>query len=210
MAMKNKYKDFYAKGGGIVSTLKDLKEKSTGFFPNIEPNDENSYYLWLTPNSKKVSFVIERRSVYSDVGSGFYVYDKDYNYLGSANSISGFNDVKPIRITKKDLEKVKYAKGGGVGDIPSGVFYAKIRPLREGQEPLFVRVSPDSVGEFTAGYVVYHPSGSNKKVAYFRKGDFKNLIEQGDYSIINKSEIPSKYFDGGSTGSSFVYEIGGL
>ena len=51
---------------------------------------------------------------------------------------------------------------------------------------------------YTAGYVVYHPSGSNKRVAYFKKGDFKNLIEQGDYSIINKSEIPSKMSEGGA------------
>ena len=102
-----------AEGGEVSTKLKMLKEKSNGYFPNIEPTKERSYYLWETPKSAKSSFIIESRSVYSDVGSSFYIYDKDYKFLGSANQLNGFNDVKPLRITKSD---VKFEDGGMMAD----------------------------------------------------------------------------------------------
>lgn len=176
------YDEEYAKGGGVELTRGDIENKIEGL------------RLRIAKTKKQVSS-------YETTNRG------KYNKLWQEK-------VVPLQKELDELSelwgKSKYAKGGGVGDIPSGVFYAKVKPLREGKEPLFVRVSPDSVGEYTAGYVVYHPSGSNKRVAYFKKGDFKNLIEQGDYSIINKSEIPSKMSEGGSIGSSFEYTIGGL
>jgi len=98
-----------AKGGELKNKLKYLKEKVDGYFPNIEPKKETSYYLWEIPNNEKVSFIIERRSIYGDVGSSFYVYDKDFKYKGSANRIQGFSNVKPIKITQSD---VHFADGG--------------------------------------------------------------------------------------------------
>ena len=115
----------YAEGGGVGDKVRELKQKSSGFFPNISPNSETSYYLWETPNSKKVSFIIEARSVYNDVGSHFYVYDKEYKYTGSANSINGFYDVKPVKITKQ------YAEGGGVGEYAESKFDSSVAKLRE-------------------------------------------------------------------------------
>ncbi len=108
-----------AKGGEVSTKLKMLKEKSNGYFPNIEPTKERSYYLWETPKAAKSSFIIESRSVYSDVGSSFYIYDKDYKFLGSANELNGFNYVKPLRITKSDVkfeDGGMMAKGGEMAD----------------------------------------------------------------------------------------------
>jgi hypothetical protein len=103
------FEERMANGGEVSTKLKMLKEKSNGYFPNIEPTKERSYYLWETPKAAKSSFIIESRSVYSDVGSSFYIYDKDYKFLGSVNQLIGFNYVKPLRITKSD---VKFEDGG--------------------------------------------------------------------------------------------------
>lgn len=100
---------YMAKGGELKNKLKYLKENANGYFPNIAPKKETSYYLWEIPNNEKVSFIIERRSIYGDVGSEFYVYDKDFKYKGSASQIQGFSNVKPIKITQSD---VHYADGG--------------------------------------------------------------------------------------------------
>ena len=108
-----RFEERMAKGGEVSTKLKMLKEKSNGYFPKIEPTKERSYYLWETPNAAKSSFIIESRSVYSDVGSSFYIYDKDYKFLGSANELNGFNYVKPLRITKSD---VKFEDGGYMAD----------------------------------------------------------------------------------------------
>lgn len=118
-----------AKGGELKNKLKYLKEKVDGYFPNIEPKKETSYYLWEIPNNEKVSFIIERRSIYGDVGSSFYVYDKDFKYKGSANQIQGFSNVKPIKITQNDVHFAdggEMAKGGKIIDqykqFPKGSF----------------------------------------------------------------------------------------
>jgi len=175
----------YAQGGG-VGELYELKKKVKGFFPEINPDNETSYYLWLTPNSKKISFIIERRSVYSDVGSGFYVYDKAYNYLGSADHLSGFENITPIRITKKDLTS-QYSDGGGVGTV-------NVSELKKDMivYPMYGSYSGKK------GYVVgIMPDKKTVEVV------FKNKVGN-DYAKFLGNELTTdmKYANGGGVGSS--------
>lgn len=74
------------------------------------------------------------------------------------------------------------------GQLPSIIKYARIKPIREGGEERIVRVSPDTVGGFVAGYVIYYPAKSNNKVAYFNKSDFQNLLDDGSYTLFNTIE----------------------
>lgn len=79
----------------------------------------------------------------------------------------------------------EYAKGG---KIPSGPFYVSIKPLREGGETIYTRISPDQVNDFVAGYVVYKSPTSNKQGGYLTKDQLQDMIEQGDYTIVAKEE----------------------
>ena len=82
--------------------IKFLGKKINGYFPIINPTKEKSFWLWEVPKGQKMSFLIESRSIWSDVGSAFYVYDINGKYQGVANTLNEFfDDIKPIRLTKR-------------------------------------------------------------------------------------------------------------
>jgi len=70
--------------------------------------------------------------------------------------------------------------------LPQSIFYVEISPLHEGDKKIRTRISPDSVGEFIAGYVVYASKDSTRKMGYLRKEELQQLLERGDYKIIDK------------------------
>lgn len=125
-------------------------------------------------------------------------YGSDYdNYLKKIYSSVGFVQTW----TQKEFEEsngeknicamhlvVSESKFNSGGQLPSIIKYARIKPIREGGEERVVRVSPDSVGGFVAGYVIYYPAKSNNKVAYFNKSDFQNLLDDGSYTLFNTIE----------------------
>jgi hypothetical protein len=107
--------------------------------------------------------------------------------------------------TEEYLKSAKFANGGSMyaDKIPSRPFLVEIKPLFEGEEPLVVRVSPDTVGEFTAGYTIYSDAKSTKKVGYVTKPEMEGKIENGEYKILSDS---NKFANSGSMSSS--HEVG--
>lgn len=170
-----------AKGGELKNKLKDLKAKTEGFFPRIEPNDENSYYLWETPKSEKISHIIQRKSVYGDVGSEYFVYDKSNKFIGAANSISGFSNIKPIRITKADISFADggmMAKGGEVRYKLKGSNFGQ--QIENGQKfkALISKVHANQTGENK------YPENFIKEIAYtgkIVKSDGSNYLKDYAY-----------------------------
>lgn len=101
------------------------------------------------------------------------------------------------RIGNKTGEESYMGKASEFGRLPGGqpdkpykfptsVFYAEIKPIREGADSKQVRISPDAVGDFIAGYVIYETPFSNKKVGYIKKDQLKEFLESGEYKIIDK------------------------
>ncbi len=91
-----------------------------------------------------------------------------------------------------DKAKVEIAETKKQMKAPSGVFYAKVKPLVEEGEWQYVRVSADEYGGFIAGYNVFQPLNSTKSKAHFTKDQFMDMLENGEYVIISKSEAESE------------------
>jgi hypothetical protein len=101
--------------------------------------------------------------------------------------------------------KIKYEHGGSMyadgGEMPTSPFLIEIQPLFSGEEPLIVRISPDSVNGFTAGYVMYESPTSTRKVGYLSVSEFKDKIKNKEYRILDESKMAmggSMYADGGN------------
>jgi hypothetical protein len=60
-------------------------------------------------------------------------------------------------------------------------FNVEIIPLRENDSPLIVKLVPDAVKEFIAGYSIYL---DNIKVGYVRKLEYDHLIETKQYRVL--------------------------
>lgn len=145
--------------------------------------------------------------------------EKVYKYLESDSLEKSY---KSGLITQSEYEQMKsqkekkYATGGsmyaGGGKIPSRPFLVEIKPLFKGEEPHIVRISPDSVGEFTAGYTIYADANSTRKVGYLPKHEMENKIENGEYKIITDSKMAhggSMYADGGGVDEVKYFYIKG-
>lgn len=133
--------------------------------------------------------------------------EKVYKYLESDSLEKSY---KSGLITQSEYEQMKsqkdkkYATGGsmyaGGGKIPSRPFLVEIKPLFKGEEPQIVRISPDGLGEFTAGYTIYADANSTRKVGYLAKHEMESKIENGEYKIISDSKMAhggSMYAKGG-------------
>jgi len=107
------------------------------------------------------------------------------NLFDVENGIN-FKEEKSVFINFID----KKINGGQI--LPMLIKYARIKPIREGGEERVVRVTPDAVGDYVAGYVIYYPAKSNHKVAYFSKYDFKNILDEGSYKLFKTLDEAEK------------------
>ena len=109
-----------------------------------------------------------------------------YRYTGYTPSYKGAKSsysVKILKHTKANGENVKE---------PHGVFYAEIKPIREGAPTTIVRVSTDEVGGFVAGYSIYGNIKSTKSDGYFKKEAFLKMLKDKTYVVISKEEAEKK------------------
>lgn len=103
-------------------------------------------------------------------------------------------------------EYFKLGNGGSMyadgEEMPTSPFLIEIQPLFSSEEPLIVRISPDSVNGFTAGYVMYESPTSTRKVGYLSVSEFKDKIKNKEYRILDESKMAM----GGSISSG--HEVG--
>jgi hypothetical protein len=121
--------------------------------------------------------------------SWFYKKEKGYEtikYLSGKIYKKSFKEVNDY--INKNSESEKQESQVEYKNLPKTVSYAVVKPIRAGADKLVVRVSPDAVDDFVAGYVVYHPAKSNTRVAYFRKPQFQDLVNDSDYVIFKTLE----------------------
>ncbi|MDD1475099.1 hypothetical protein MEO41_28085, partial [Dolichospermum sp. ST_sed4] len=77
--------------------------------------------------------------------------------------------------------------------IPDTTFHVKFRPYGKEEEPFqYAKIIPDSVGDFTAGYKISY-ANSNVVGGYAKPNELQNLLDNGEYQIIDKSEVPENY-----------------
>ena len=119
----------------------------------------------------------------------FYKKEKGYEtikYLSGKIYKKSFKEVNDY--INKNSESTKQESQVEYKNLPKTVSYAVVKPIRAGADKLVVRVSPDAVDDFVAGYVVYHPAKSKTRVAYFNKPQFQDLVNDSDYVIFKTLE----------------------
>jgi hypothetical protein len=84
-----------------LKSKNEMKESvNPKYFPSADTNDKS---VWLLIGDK--FDMILKNSKYSDVGSYYYVYDKNGNFIGSANSVKqGTAGYKKIRLSTNDIK----------------------------------------------------------------------------------------------------------
>jgi hypothetical protein len=104
----------------VLREIYEAQEKSLkgGFFP--EYKSEMNYNLLFFGD--KFAIQAERRNS-REFPPHYYIYDADYKYLGSAETIKPTSKIDYTKLTKADFAGTKfvgykYADGGGVGKMP--------------------------------------------------------------------------------------------
>lgn len=178
-----------AHGGGVG------EHKNTSYRGKIELKKGDKIKI-NTPHNKNLTITIIGRR-----GDG-------YDYISSSAQsqpswqTGGWFD---MMIQKPNAELIRYPQRGSMyadgGEMPTSPFLIEIQPLFSGEEPLIVRISPDSVNGFTAGYVMYESPTSTRKVGYLSVSEFKDKIKNKEYRILDESKMAmggSMYADGGN------------
>ena len=100
----------------VLQEIYDAQEKSTkgGYFP--EYKSEMNYKLLVFGNNYAIE--VERRNS-REFPAHYYIYDSNFKYLGSAESINAKSKIDYNKLTKADFSGTKfvgykYANGGGI------------------------------------------------------------------------------------------------
>lgn len=150
----------------------------TGFPTLIDENDIGDYFL----SGEEITD--------EHVGKkAWKVWDGHHRTIAAINANLPYIQVELEKAAVTDMDEF-LNNGGQI--LPMLIKYARIKPLREGGEERVVRVTPDAVGDYVAGYVVYYPAKSNNKVAYFTKPDFKILLDEGSYKLFTTLDEAEK------------------
>ncbi len=173
------YADKKEKGGPITtenfhhSTIADFKSAET---PERDPDfiSESGSKYWHEPDA-----VIRQADHWMD------------NQDGCTWTLEGQTKENHMATGRAPLNAFtyKFDNGGTIASDPSklmdlgAIVYARVKPIRPGAPEMVVRISPDGTSMFIAGYKVFHPAESNKRVAYFDKTKMKQLVQDGDYRI---------------------------
>lgn len=87
---------------------------------------------------------------------------------------------------QSDIEYEKEILAETEKEIPAGIFYVKAPATRTLPEK-YLRVSPDEVGGFVAGYALYEPTGP-KKLGYLEKRELLANVANGMYIIVTEEQ----------------------
>ncbi len=150
----------------------------TGFPTLIDENDVGDYFL----SGEEITE--------EHVGKkAWKVWDGHHRTIAAINANLPYIQVELEKAAVTDMDEF-LNNGGQI--LPMLIKYARIKPLREGGEERVVRVTPDAVGDYVAGYVIYYPAKSNHKVAYFTKPEFKILLDDSSYKLFTTLDEAEK------------------